>query len=98
MEGKRIFVGECYFVPDIKNKNIISEKNIEQWAENGWVDLRRKQISYWQTQLKKVFLDVQQKEKNTTTVLNRNWQGVKNSNTGEILAYVYSLQGGERKI
>jgi len=98
LEGKRIFVGECYFVPDIKSKNIISEKNIEQWAENGWVDLRRKQISYWQNQLKKVFLDVQQKEKSTTTVLNRNWQGVKNSNTGEILAYVYSLQGGERKV
>lgn len=97
-DNSEILIGEYYLVPNMNIKNVISRNNINKWAASGWVDLRKTQINYWQSWIKKAYADILKLQKKATPVLNRNWQNIEKGNIGEILAYVYSLQGGGRKI
>lgn len=97
-ENNQAILGEYFYVPNPNEKNIISVDNIELWANSGWVDLREKNIKYWQSLLKKILLE-SKKIKNTELANSeRNWFAIENANIGEILGYAYSMLGGNRKI
>ena len=85
-------------VPNKDKRNLVTKDNINKWAESGWVDLRKKQVKYWQGWLKKVYQEAKSLKDNCLSVpLSRNWQCLDDSDIGEILGYIYNLQGGERK-
>lgn len=96
-DNNEVIVGEYYCVPNSEEENKVSKKNINLWASCGWVDIRRTEIKYWQSILKRVYKEAMSLEKSELTVLDRNWQGVKNGNIGELLGFIYSILGGERK-
>lgn len=96
-EKNEILTGRHCFVPNVKNKNIITKKNIEKWASAGWIDLRKKAIKNWQTWLKKGHEGYLREQTNSLASLAINYQAITLKNAGEILGLIYSLQGGERK-
>lgn len=98
LEKDKIIIGNHYLVPKSGDDNTITKQNIEKWSSSGWVDLRKTQVIYWQRWIKAAKKDIESSQKNTHMVpLDRNWQFAKNHDIGEILAYIYTLQGGERR-
>ena len=100
LEGNRILLGATWHIPeDREPKNIL--ENMDRWADDGWVDLRTKRISYWQAQIKKVIKLYKEFSISEVVQLNRNWHSFSlNSdfNVGEVLGFIYSIDGGDRKI
>ncbi len=96
-ENGEVILGEYYYVPNPQEKNIVNSENIDLWASSGWVDVRKAQVRYWKLILGKVALEAETIEDNKQLVLNRNWQEIANGDTGELLGYIYSMLGGQRR-
>lgn len=96
-EKNEILTGAHCFVPDLADKNIVSKKNIEKWANAGWIDLRESTIKRWQSWLKKGYDGYLVGQKNSLANPGIHYQAITLKNTGEILGLIYSLQGGQRK-
>ncbi len=95
---EELFILDNTFVPEDKNllKNT-SQESLEKFIEEGWVDFRPQTIHNWLKKLTKLY-----KEKNTfinkmSIPLERNWQNIHGSDIGEILGYIYSMSGGNRR-
>lgn len=97
LEGNKAIIGEYCYVPDFKEMNIISAKNIDLWASSGWVDLREKNIKQWQNTVGRILVESKEIKKGELVIADRNWFSVENGDIGEILGYAYSMQGGQRK-
>ena len=98
LEKNNLIIGDYHLVPKEHEDSIVTEDNIEKWSQNGWIDLRQKQVAYWQKWLREVKKNLDSLKKNTHVLpLDKNWQHVKNEDCGEILAYIYTLQNGERR-
>lgn len=95
-ENNEYLRGRDIFVPDVKEANIISEKNVKKWTDAGWVDLREMRISYWQKCIKEACSYLSQSRKQEV-FLEKNFSAINSGNIGEILGLIYSIQGGERK-
>lgn len=96
-EKNKIIIGEYFYVPDQKNDCTITKEKINLWATSGWVDVRKKEIEYWQTMLKKIYKEAKLLEKSDSVILDRNWHNLRSGDVGEILGFIYSALGGERK-
>ncbi|MEI6479924.1 MAG: hypothetical protein WCO12_00155 [bacterium] len=92
-----VTAGEYFYVPNIKEENIISTKNIDLWANSGWIDLREKNIKYWQSIIKKILTESKKDGASGLIATDRNYIDIENADIGEILGYVYSMLGGQRK-
>lgn len=90
-------IGEYYYVPNPKEENKISKENINLWASCGWVDIRKPEIEYWQSVLKRVYKEITSLEKSESVILDRNWQKAKKGDIRELLGFIYSILGGERR-
>lgn len=98
LEKNNLIIGDYHLVPKEHEADIVTEDNIEKWSQSGWIDLRQKQVAYWQKWLRKVKKNIDSLKKNTHVLpLDRNWQHLKDEDCGEILAYIYILQNGERR-
>jgi len=97
-ENDEAIVGSYYYVPNLKSKEKISKSSVDLWASSGWVDIRDVQINYWKSMLRRVYKEVENIEKSEFAILDRNWQGIKSGNIGELLGFIYSMLGGNRKV
>ncbi|MBU0707443.1 hypothetical protein KKG41_03655 [Patescibacteria group bacterium] len=94
---KQVTVGEYFYVPNPKEENIITSENIDLWANSGWVDLREKNIKYWQSVARDIVVELKKNKENDVAVIDRNWIDIESADIGEILGYAYSILGGQRK-
>ena len=92
-----VTTGEYFYVPNPKEENIISPGNVDLWANSGWIDLREKNIKYWQSVIKDILVESKKTNSGGLITSDRNWLDIESANIGEILGYVYSMLGGERK-
>ena len=100
LKDNRILLGAEWLVPNDKKPQNISA-NFENWALEGWVDVRAERIARWQKEIRKIFEFFRQSEKSPQVKLQRNWQSIsltEDYNIGEVLALIYSLNGGDRKL
>ena len=96
-EGNILTVGDKIICPKNLMETEINDEKIDFWAKVGWVDLREKQIKYWLGMLKLMFEELSNPE-NMLLNVERNIQTqFENKNLGEILAFLYSLSGGNRR-
>lgn len=96
-DDKQVTVGEYFYVPNPKEENIITSKNIDLWAKSGWVDLRESNIKYWQAIIKDILVESKKNKEDGFAVIDRNWLDIESADIGEILGYAYSMLGGQRK-
>lgn len=94
---KQVTVGEYFYVPNPKEENIITSKNIDLWANSGWVDLREKNIKHWQSVARKIVVESKKIKENDLVTTDKNWIDIESADIGEVLAHVYSMLGGQRK-
>jgi hypothetical protein len=89
--------GDKIIYPKNIEEQVITSEKIDCWANVGWIDLREKQIQYW-VRLIKTMVNELNNTKNKLVNVERNLQnnyGI--NNLGEVLAYLYSLSGGNRR-
>ncbi len=92
-----VTIGEYFYVPNPKENNIITSKNVDLWAGSGWVDLRDKNIKHWQSIVKDILVELNKINKGDLLTSDRSWLDVENTDIGEVLGYAYSMLGGQRK-
>lgn len=97
LEKNQAIIGEYFYVPNPKENNVIDAKNIDLWANSGWVDLREKNIKYWQSIIKNILLELKENGRDGLIIEDRNKLTLNSSDIGEILGYAYSMLGGQRK-
>jgi hypothetical protein len=91
--------GPRHLVPKDNENEIVTGENIEKWANSGWIDLRATRVSYWQGWILKVKKQVQAFQNNSAVLpLDKNYQSLKEDDYGEVLAFIYSLQNGGRRV
>ena len=86
------------FVPE--NKQLLknaSNEVLEKYIKDGWIDFREKTIEKWLERLKKIVREKNEILSKICIPLERNWQSINNGDIGEILGYIYSMEGGNRK-
>ncbi len=84
------------FPKNIEEYEITTDK-IDYWANIGWIDLRKKQIEYWVKRINIMYDELNSKKSELVNV-ERNLQKLSGvENLGEVLAYLYSLSGGNRR-
>lgn len=93
-----IFILDNAFVPGDKDllKNISSD-DLEKFIKEGWIDFREENIKQWLEKLQKLVKEKNNISNKMCMPLERNWQDVENGDIGEILGYIYSMEGGNRK-
>ncbi|MBC8204612.1 hypothetical protein ISS30_04830 [bacterium] len=100
LEGNRILLGAEWFIPkEDESQNIM--ENLEIWALEGWVDLRVKRMTYWQSEIAKVRDCYNDCLKSSEFRLMCNYQSISLDNTfdpGEVLGFIYTINGGSRKL
>lgn len=96
-EGYILTIGDRLIYPKNVNEDLITNEKIDYWASVGWVDVRKKQIQYWLRLINIMYTELNSPDKKLLNVeknLNR-LSGVED--LGEVLAYLYSLSGGNRR-
>lgn len=96
--NNEIFILDNTFVPEDKSllKNITND-NLERFIKEGWIDFRETNIKQWLKKLKGLVKEKNEILNKMSIPLERNWQDIENGNIGEILGYIYSMEGGNRK-
>ncbi len=80
--GTDIICGENYKVPEKSESQKITQKNINNWARRGWIDLRPSNFKLWQKRLR-----------NFSLIKNK-----KPEFEGELAAFIFKTEdGGYRK-
>jgi len=75
----------------------ISEEKINHWANIAWIDLRKKQIEYWMKLVNLMYKEISDPKYKLINV-ERNFQKLNGvEDLGEVLAFLYSISGGNRK-
>ena len=100
LNSNRVLLGESWHIPGPGEFKNIAD-NFENWATEGWVDLRPQRIERWQKEIAKIFEFFRMYAKSPQVKLQRNWQLISldnNFDVGEVLGMVYSLNGGDRKL
>jgi hypothetical protein len=100
LEGNRLLLGSGWLIPNEKIPKIVPEK-IEEWAQEGWVDLRAPRIAQWKEDIKKISDLFQEGALPTQIASAYNWRFVSMNDdfeVGEVLGLIYSLKGGQRKL
>jgi hypothetical protein len=97
-DDNELLILDNAFVPENKQllKNVSNEA-LEKYIEDGWIDFREKTIEKWLRKLRKVVCEKNDISEKLCIPLERNWQSIENNDIGEILGYIYSMEGGNRK-
>ncbi|MCF8413892.1 MAG: short-chain dehydrogenase [Melioribacteraceae bacterium] len=94
-DGKKLLRGNQIKIPPFRGENELelTEKNIELWSHDGWVDLRESNMKRWQ---KRFELLIKQTEKipahDTSSLHVRNrryWKNFKSIDIGKVVAWIF---------
>lgn len=55
--GTEVICGESYKVPEKNESQKITQKNINNWARRGWIDLRESNFRLWQKRIARFILE-----------------------------------------
>jgi len=98
LQGDNDFTyGDRIIYPKHIEEHVITNEKIDYWSNIGWIDLRVKQIQYWVNLIKTMYDELNTTKKKLVNV-EKNLQNLNGiENLGEVLAYLYSLSGGNRR-
>lgn len=92
----QIYILDNAFVPE--DKSLLNKPSqLEKFIKEGWVDFRPETIRQWLNKLTKLSQESKTFTNKMSIPLHRNWQDLNGNDIGEILGYIYSMEGGHRK-
>ncbi|TSA17039.1 short-chain dehydrogenase [bacterium] len=95
-DGKTLLRGPKIKIPPYRGENElkITEKSLNAWAHDGWVDLRTKNMEHWKSRFQIIVDDVQKiPEGETSSRQLRNsayWESFKEIDPGKLVGWIFS--------
>jgi len=97
-DGKRLVRGETIKIPPFQGENEIkiTNKNIDVWAESGWVDLRESNIKKWIARFNTLINNVAKLNKNETSSRHfydkEYWNNFQSIEPGKLVGWIFSTE------
>ncbi len=95
-DGKTLLRGSEIKIPSLHGRNEfeITSTNIDSWANDGWIDLREKNMKLWKNRIKKIISFVEQIPNDETSSRyfeNMNyWKNFSTIESGKIVGWIFS--------
>lgn len=95
-DGKTLLRGPEIKIPPYRGENElkITEKSLEAWAHDGWVDLRTKNMEHWKSRFEIIMEQVSQiPDQDTSSRHLRNtayWSNFKEIDPGKLVGWIFS--------
>ena len=95
-DGKRLLRGPNIKIPTFRGSSNfqITEKNIDQWAHDGWVDLRPNNLKNWQERIRLIFLTLESIPEDETSSRfehdKRYWCEDDKIDIGKVVGWIFS--------
>jgi NAD(P)-dependent dehydrogenase (short-subunit alcohol dehydrogenase family) len=95
-DGKTLLRGQEVKIPPYRgiNELPISSKTIDEWAHNGWVDLRVENMDHWKTRLAIIMREVEASTQGDTSSRNfrtaEYWDRFENIDEGKIVGWIFT--------
>jgi hypothetical protein len=96
--GKSLLRGRSIKIPPFKGENELSvtPRKIDQWAHDGWVDLRTKNMTLWRSRLAaiiKMVEELPEHETSSRTMYNREyWNNLSEIDPGKICGWIFTFE------
>lgn len=97
-DGKSLLRGRTIKIPPFKGENTLSltPHKIDQWAHDGWVDLRTKNMTLWRSRLAaiiKMVEELPEHETSSRTMYNREyWNNLSEIDPGKICGWIFTFE------
>lgn len=102
-DGKSLLRGKDIKIPPFRGENEIeiTDRNINLWAHDGWIDLREENMKIWQERLHTIINDAESlPESDTSSMYVRNkkyWNNFNTIDIGKIVGWIFiKEEKGER--
>ncbi len=95
-DGKKLLRGKEIKIPAYRGENElpISKNSINEWATNGWVDLRTSNMKQWKQRFKKIMEELKKFSKDETSSRyfrnNDYWNNFETIDEGKIVGWIFS--------
>jgi hypothetical protein len=95
-DGKTLLRGPDIKIPPYRGENelTVTEKSLNAWAHDGWVDLRTKNMEQWKTRLQVILNEVKSISHGDTSSRqmrnNAYWDDFKEIDPGKIVGWIFS--------
>jgi hypothetical protein len=97
-DGKSLLRGSMLKIPPFRGKHEfpITTTSVDQWAHDGWVDLREKNMRLWRERFTSIIADVEglpPDETSSRTMHNRDyWKNLTEIDPGKICGWIFTYE------
>ena len=97
-DGKSLLRAETIKIPPYRGEDElpITAQSIDQWAHDGWVDLRSKNMDLWRSRFEEIITrveDLPEKETSSRTMHNREyWKNFQEIDPGKICGWIFTYE------
>lgn len=95
-DNNQVLIGNRWMVPSAGESPVLTPRNLECWAERGWVDLRAQHIAFWQRTLCCILKDAERRRHEIGDFRTNAYAVDDTFALGECLAYIYTSENGGR--
>jgi hypothetical protein len=102
--GKSLLRGSMIKIPPYRGEDTLalSSRSIDQWAHDGWVDLRVKNMETWRTRFKQIISDIERlppDETSSRTMHNREyWKDLAEIDPGKVCGWLFTYEEKGRRM
>jgi len=103
-DGRSLVRGTTIKIPPFRGDQEIpiNPKRIDQWAHDGWVDLREKNMKVWRARFSQIIKDVEalpEHETSSRTMHNREyWKNLTDIDPGKICGWLFTFEEKGRRM
>lgn len=94
-DGKSLLRGNDMKIPPFRgeNKLKITEENIDLWANDGWVDLRKRNMEIWQNRIQAIIDEANSIPNDDTSSMHvrtkKYWNNFEHINIGKVVSWIF---------
>jgi hypothetical protein len=103
-DGKSLVRGSSIKIPPDRGEDDlpVSDKRVDQWAHDGWVDLREKNMKLWRERFQQIITEVEglsDDDSSSRTMHNREyWKNLTEIDPGKICGWLFTFEEKGRRM
>lgn len=103
-DGKSLYRGNQLKVPKDNQKSslTITDKNIDKWSFEGWIDLRTKNLKLWQSRVSKIMLQAESIGEEDTSSLHvrtkHYWNNFERIDIGKVVSWIFINEDNAKRM